>query len=91
MDKAISWPLGQENRKSLVAEALRTGPRHFSNPDQALLGGKVFDQALILLAGNWSKNEQHAATYAGYRAAPAMNGLSTGCSTVFVRKPKARA
>jgi hypothetical protein len=91
VDKAISWPLSQENRKSLLAKAFRAGPRHLSILDQALLGGKVLDQALILLVGYWSKNEQHAAAYAGYRAAPAMNGLSTGCSTVFVRKLKARA
>ena len=91
MDKAISWPLSQENRKSLCVKALRTAPHYLSLPGQALLEGKVLDQAPILPAGCWSKNEQQAATYAGYRAAPAMNGLSTGCSTVTVRKPKARA
>jgi hypothetical protein len=34
----------------------------------------------------WLKNEQAAASHAAPGDAGAMNGLSTGCSTVIVRK-----
>jgi hypothetical protein len=51
VDKAISWPLSQENRKSLLAKALRARPRHLLIVDQALLRGKVLDQALLLPVG----------------------------------------
>jgi hypothetical protein len=34
----------------------------------------------------WLKNEQAAASHAALGDAVAMNGLSTGCSTVIVRK-----
>ncbi|WP_223484009.1 hypothetical protein [Pseudomonas sp. A-RE-19] len=58
MDKAISWPLSQENGKTALAEALWTGPRLISIPNPAPLEGTFFDQAPLLRAMSWSKNEQ---------------------------------
>ncbi|CAI8768538.1 hypothetical protein ABH908_001087 [Pseudomonas frederiksbergensis] len=58
MDKAISWPLSQEIDKSPLAQALRTLSRPIPTPKEAPLEGKVFDQAPVLRAINWSKNEQ---------------------------------
>ncbi|MCP1441800.1 hypothetical protein J3D54_000932 [Pseudomonas sp. GGS8] len=58
MDKAISWPLSQEMSESLLAQALRTLPRPIPIHGEAPLEGKPFDQAPVLRAMNWSKNEQ---------------------------------
>ncbi|WP_181150628.1 hypothetical protein [Pseudomonas frederiksbergensis] len=58
MDKAISWPLSQENDKTLLAWALPMVPHPMSIPNQAPLEGKPLDQAPILRGINWSKNEQ---------------------------------
>ncbi|WP_157214321.1 hypothetical protein [Pseudomonas sp. GM18] len=58
MDKAISWPLSQEIDKSPLAQALRTLPRPIPIPGEAPLEGKPFDQAPVLRAINWLKNEQ---------------------------------
>jgi hypothetical protein len=58
VDKAISWPLSQEIGKSLLAQPLRTLPRPLPTPGEAPLEGKVLDQAPVLRAINWSKNEQ---------------------------------
>ncbi|MCU1763904.1 hypothetical protein NTD84_29840 [Pseudomonas sp. 14P_8.1_Bac3] len=91
MDKAISWPLSQENFKTLPTQALSTEPRQAASQYWAPLQGEAVDLALFLPIGFWSKNEQHHASHAGYGAAADMNGLSTDCSTVFVRKRKARA
>jgi hypothetical protein len=49
-----------------------------------------FDQVQVLI-NVWLKNDQAAASHAVLGAAGAMNGLSTGCSTVIVRKPETRA
>jgi hypothetical protein len=62
-----------------------------SRPNQAPVEGEAFDQAPVSLAGSWLKNEQQPASHAVYGAATTMNGLSTDCSTVFVRKLKRRA
>jgi hypothetical protein len=91
VDKAISWPLSQENSKALLAKALRTLVGDVSMPISAPLEGKAVDLALFLRIQCWSKNDQFGASHAGHEVATAMNGLSTGCSTVFVRKRKARA
>jgi hypothetical protein len=91
VDKAISWPLSQESRQSLQARLSRTRHCYLSRLSQALLQGKPIDQAPVLLVGSWLKNEQLLASHARYGAATAMNGLSTDCSTVFVRKLKRRA
>ncbi|WGK91243.1 hypothetical protein [Pseudomonas migulae] len=68
----------------------RAASPHF-DPDAAPHKGEAVDQAPVLRMHIWLKNEQPFASHAGYGAAPAMNGLSTDCSTVFVRKRKARA
>jgi hypothetical protein len=91
VDKAISWPLSQEKSKTLRVEALRAVLRARLCIDPALLKGGTIEQALFLTWFGWSKNEQRIASHAGYGAATGMNGLSTGCSTVFVRKLPRRA
>jgi hypothetical protein len=75
----------------MATKASRALPRHLSIGKQAPLEGEVGGRALFLLIKLWSKNEQPGASHAGHGAATAMNGLSTDCSTVFVRKRKARA
>jgi hypothetical protein len=47
------------------------------------------DKTPVLPISIWLKNEQSAQSIAAYAAKPALHGLSTGCSTVFVRKPNA--
>jgi hypothetical protein len=47
------------------------------------------DKAPVLPISIWLKIEQSAQSIAAYAAEPALHGLSTGCSTVFVRKPNA--
>jgi hypothetical protein len=91
VDKAISWPLSQENSIVLLAKALRTVAGDMSMPISAPLEGKAIDMAPFLRIKDWLKNDQSDAGHAGQGAATAMNGLSTDCSTVFVRKRKARA
>jgi hypothetical protein len=91
VDKAISWPLSQESRKALKAKALSTRLGAVPIQTQAPVESKAVDQARFLPVTIWSKNEQPRASHAGYGAATGMNGLSTGCSTVFVCKRKGRA
>jgi len=91
VDKAISWPLSQEKSKALLAAAFRTLVGDVSRPISAPLEGKAIDMAPFLRIKVWLKNDQSDAGHARQGAATAMNGLSTDCSTVFVRKRKARA
>jgi hypothetical protein len=49
VDKAISWPLSQENSKALQAKALKVTPRPMSIPTPAPLEGKAVHQAPVLL------------------------------------------
>jgi hypothetical protein len=73
------------------AEASGALLRHLAISNQAPHKGEAVVQAPVLRMRVWLKNEQLNESHAGYGAAPAMNGLSTDCSTVFVRKRKARA
>ncbi|MHC8322426.1 hypothetical protein ACYZT4_17330 [Pseudomonas sp. GB2N2] len=91
VDKAISWPLSQENFKFPPVEVLGTRFGDFSVLQWAPDQGVAPDQAPVLRIGNCSKNEQLTASHAGHGAAKVINGLSTDCSTVFVRKLEARA
>ncbi|MHC8365124.1 hypothetical protein ACYZT9_04365 [Pseudomonas sp. ZT5P21] len=67
-------------------QGVEDAPRHISAANPAPLEGEAVDQAPFLLIEFWLKNEQPIASHAGYGAATGMNGLSTDCSTVFVRK-----
>jgi hypothetical protein len=49
VDKAIFWPLSQENSTALQAKALKTAPCPMSIPNQAPLEGNAVDQAPVLL------------------------------------------
>ncbi|MCK1794012.1 hypothetical protein L9059_28290 [Pseudomonas sp. TNT19] len=91
MDKAISWPLSQENSKRPETKALDSMPDRQRLPILAPLRGKAIDHAVISRIGIWLKIDQSTATHTGYGVAAGMNGLSTACSTVFVRKPEHRA
>jgi hypothetical protein len=91
VDKAISWPFSQERVATLVVGSWRAAPGTILILYRAPLGGAGHARAPISPASIWLKNEQRAAAYAGQGTARAMNGLSTGCSTVFVRKPCAGA
>ncbi|MNT88182.1 hypothetical protein D3C72_2287000 [compost metagenome] len=57
----------------------------------APLEGRDIDQAPNLISVFWLKNAQLNARHTVRGAGAAMNGLSTGSSTVFVRKPEGRA
>ncbi|MGF6327128.1 hypothetical protein ABH909_000006 [Pseudomonas sp. BS3782 TE3695] len=58
MDKAISWPLSQEIGKALLASGLWTVPCLIRIANQAPFESTFFDQAPLLRAIDWSKNEQ---------------------------------
>jgi hypothetical protein len=48
VDKAISWPLSQENSKALLAKVSRTPVSDVSMPISAPLEGKAVDLAPFL-------------------------------------------
>jgi hypothetical protein len=70
---------------------LAVGALSRAGASPAPLEGKAVDQVQVKRVIFWLKNEQASASHAGYGAATAMNGLSTDCSTVFVRKLDGRA
>jgi hypothetical protein len=69
---------------------MKEGDGSMDNVAQPMLQRQSIVVYLRSFSG-WSKNEQLRATHARHGAATGMNGLSTDCSTVFVRKRKCRA
>jgi hypothetical protein len=91
VDKAISWPLSQEPVKRLPGDPSRRATKVKLPRFVAPIKRKAFDQAPVLLVKFWLKNEQSRRSQAAPAAKGVMNGLSTGCSTVFVRNRKTLA
>jgi hypothetical protein len=91
VDKAISWPLSQENSNNPESQAVEPMPGRQRLPIRAPTRGRALDDAVISRMNIWLKIDQSAATHAGSGVATGVNGLSTDCSTVFVRKREHRA
>jgi hypothetical protein len=86
VDKAISWPLSQERLRSQSASADSSALAGVLSFYRAPIQRKAIEQAPVLPACSWLKNEQLPESQTDPAAAAVMNGLSTGCSTVIVRK-----
>jgi hypothetical protein len=65
VDKAISWPSSQESCQSALVQSLAAMGCDPSTANQAPLEGRAVDQAPVLLAVTWLKNEQLSASHTG--------------------------